>query len=418
MSGPSEGWIHLLAIGGLAAVFVIGTWRAINPGALALVLAFFLGTLLMGQDLAQVLRGFPVDLLVLLAGVTYLFGVATQNGSIERLVSRAARSLEGRRALLPWMVFAIAAVPTTAGALGSAGVAIIAPIALRLAERCGLDRRMMALMVLHGAACGNFSPLNALGVIVLQGAARMHVPLSPAALFAANIGYNLLLGVVIQAWFRGRRAAGEAAPTPNYPEGVTSMSRVHACTLVAIVAVAAAALAFSLNIGFLALTAAVALQIAFPRPGEGAERRIAWDVILLVCGIVTCVAVLQRYGTVDLIGTGIAALQSPSLAALLICAAAAVTSAFASSAGILGAMMLLAMPFVAAGSASAAGLLIALAISATVVDSSPFSTAGALVVANAREDERPRVYGALLKWAAWMVLTAPLTTWAVFVLAG
>jgi di/tricarboxylate transporter len=418
MSGPPEGWIHLLALGGLAAVFVVGTWRAINLGALALVLAFFVGTLIMGQDLAQVLRGFPVDLLVLLAGVTYLFGVASQNGSIEKVVNSAARALDGRRALLPWMVFAIAAVPTTAGALGSAGVAIIAPIALRLAGRCGLDRRMMALMVLHGAACGNFSPLNALGVIVLQGAGQMHVPLSASALFAANIGYNLLLGVLIQAWFRGARACAEAPVPPNYPEDGAPTRAVHVCTLAAIVAVATVSLVFSLNIGFLALAAAVALQIAFPRQSAAAERRIAWDVILLVCGIVTYVAVLQRYGTVGLIGTGIAALHSPSLAALLICAAAAITSAFASSAGILGAMMLLAAPFVAAGSTPAAGLLIALAISATVVDSSPFSTAGALVVANAREDEQSRVYGALLKWAACMVLTAPLATWAVFVLAG
>ena len=39
------------------------------------------------------------------------------------------------------------------------------------------------------------------------------------------------------------------------------------------------------------------------------------------------------------------------------------------------------------------------------------------VLIHAREDERVRVYRALMYWAALMVLTAPLVSWALFVLA-
>ena len=137
--------------------------------------------------------------------------------------------------------------------------------------------------------------------------------------------------------------------------------------------------------------------------------------MLLVCGIVTYVAVLQRVGTVDAIGHAIAGLGAPSLGALLLCAVGALTSAFASSAGILGAMMMLAVPFIAQGGVNATGFVLALAVSATVVDSRPFSTAGALVVANTQADERERVYRALLIWGAAMVLTAPLATCLFFV---
>lgn len=136
---------------------------------------------------------------------------------------------------------------------------------------------------------------------------------------------------------------------------------------------------------------------------------------MLVCGIVTYVSALQRAGTVDAIGSGIVALDAPLLSALLICVVAALTSAFASSAGILGVMMLLAAPFMVQGAVNVTGLVIALAISTTVVDSSPFSTAGALVVANAAEAERAVVYRGLLAWAALMVITAPLATWLLFV---
>jgi len=154
----------------------------------------------------------------------------------------------------------------------------------------------------------------------------------------------------------------------------------------------------------------------FPRSTSGAERQIAWSVVLLVCGIVTYMNALQRYGTVEAVGAGIAGLGRPLVVALLLCAVGAVTSAFASSAGILGAMMPLAAPLLAQGVVGTTGLVVALAVSATVVDATPFSTVGALVVANASEEERARVYRALLSWGALMVVTAPLVTWLVFVL--
>jgi di/tricarboxylate transporter len=414
--------IHVIGIAGLALVFVIGSLRPVNLGALALAMTFIVGIGFGGESLTDLYRGFPVDLLVLLVAVTYLFAIAARNGSIEWVVGGAARLLGGRRALVPWVVFVVAALPTTAGALGSAGVALFAPIALRLAERYDIDRRMIALMVLHGAACGNFSPLNVLGVIVHQTVARAGVEVPVASLFLGNVAYNLALGAIIYLVLGGHRLARGAATLSVAPEppGATIEARPSAAaprvvTLAALASVAIASLVFGLGIGALALIAAVALHLLFPATSRGAERDIAWGVVLLVCGIVTYVAVLQRVGTVDAIGHAIAGLGVPLLGALLLCAVGAVTSAFASSAGILGAMMLLAVPFIAQGGVDATGFVIALAVSATVVDSCPFSTAGALVVANTQPDERDRVYRALLVWGAAMVLTAPLATCLFFV---
>ena len=421
MFEPDTAWIHALPVVGLILIFVLGTLRSINLGILSLAATYIVGTLLTRESLADMYRGFPVDLLILLVGVTYLFGVAASNGTIERIVAAAAARVQGRRALIPWVVFVLAAVPTMTGALGSAAAAMLAPIALRLAERCSLDRRMVGLMVLHGSACGNFSPLNALGVIVLQGAARNGLEVSATAVFLANVGYNIVLGAAIFLWFGGLRLGKDSASLPQTDAEVlqppaTSAPLAHAFTIAALVLVAVLALAFGWSIGFVALLAAAMLHGLFPQSSRGAERRIPWDVVLLVCGIVTYVSALQRAGTVDAIGSGIVALDAPLLSALLICVVGAVTSAFASSAGILGVMILLAAPFMAQGLVNVTGLVIALAISATVVDSSPFSTAGALVVANAAESERAVVYRGLLTWAAVMVVTAPLATWLLFVI--
>lgn len=426
MGSPQS--IHVVGVVGLVLVFLIGTLRPINLGALALVTTFLVGTIFAGESVKDMYSGFPVDLFVLLAGVTYLFGIAASNGTVERVVEEASRLVKDRRGWIPWVVFVLAALPSMAGALGSAGVALLAPFSLRLAQRYAIDRRMIGLMVVHGAACGNFSPLNVLGAIVQQAVARNGLEMSSSALFLSNIAYNVALGAVICLVFGGLRltrrqpdaAFGVPAELPKAVEERPGwfLGVDQACTLLALLAVAVAALVLGLSIGFVAFAAAAALHLAFPASSAGADKRIAWGVVLLVCGIVTYVAALQRYGTVEAVGASIAGLSSPLVTGLLICAVGAVTSAFASSAGILGAMIPLAAPFMARGEIGTTGLIVALAISATVVDATPFSTVGALVVANAEDEERPRVYRGLLLWGAAMVVTAPPLTWLIFIVSA
>lgn len=416
-------FIHVVGICGLVLIFLVGTLRPINLGALALVMSFLVGTIFVGEGPKEIYTGFPVDLLVLLTGITYLFAIAENNGTVGRVVEGAARLVQGRRALLPWLVFIVAALPAMAGALGSAGVALLAPLALRLARRSNIDRRMIGLMVVHGAACGNFSPLNVLGAIVTRAVWRNGLQISVATLFLGNLAFNVALAVVIYVTFGGLRlnlrTASIAEPAPADEPTESSrrpLSSDQLCTLLVILAVAVAAFGFGLNIGFVALAAATALHLTFHASSGKAEQKIAWGVVLLVCGIVTYIAALQRYGTVDAVGQGIAGLGSPLVTGLLLCMVGAITSAFASSAGILSALVPLAVPFMARGEISSTGLVVALAISATVVDATPFSTVGALVVANAEDEERAHIYRGLLWWGAAMVMTAPLLTWLIFIL--
>jgi di/tricarboxylate transporter len=414
--------VHTIGILGLIVVFIIGTLRPINLGVLSLVMTFLVGTFVVREAPREMYGGFPVDLFVLLTGVTYLFGIAAANGTVKWIVDASVSAARQHRALIPWVVFGLAALPAMAGALGSSGVALLAPLAMRVAERCSIDRRMVGLMVVHGAAAGNFSPLNVLGAIVHQAVTIRGLEMSVWALFAGNLAYNLVLGAVIVGIFGRRgRVAGDSHPIPAAEvraagQGAGRLRVDQICTLAALAAVAVVSLGFGLSIGFVAFAAGAALQLAFPRTSEGAERRVAWSVVLLVCGVVTYVAALQRYGTVAAVGGGIAGLGSPHLVALLLCAVGAVTSAFASSAGILGAIIPLAAPFMAQGAIGTTGMVTALALSATVVDATPFSTVGALVVANASDEERPAVYRGLLAWGAVMVITAPLVTWLLFVL--
>jgi di/tricarboxylate transporter len=167
-----------------------------------------------------------------------------------------------------------------------------------------------------------------------------------------------------------------------------------------------------------AVTVAVALALFSQAAAKEAVGQITWSVVLLICGVLTYVGVLERIGTIDYVGNAVADVGAPLIAALLLCYIGAIVSAFASSVGVLGATIPLAVPFLLTGDVGAIGFVAALAIASTVVDVSPFSTNGALVLANAQNVDRDAFFKKLLAYGAAITLVAPLLVWLLFVVLG
>ena len=413
--------MHLAAIIGLLLILLAATLRPVNVGAIALVGTFAVGTFVAGENITTLYSGFPVDLFVLLFGVTYLFGIASVNGTIQWVVSRVAAILGGKAAFVPWAMFLVTAIATSAGAPGPAATAMMAPVLLGLSKKYDINSRLAGLMVAHGSCAGNFSPINPLGAIVNGTVARSGLSGHPIAVFAANFIYNVMLGLVIYVSFGGaellrRRPRPASALTANVPDASKEVNLVQLVTLVCIVLAAVGALVFRLDLGMLAVSAAVVLHLLFPSTSEGASSKIGWPTILLICGVVTYMALLQRIGALKLVGDSV--VSTPLLGVLLICFVAAITSVFAASPGVLGVVIPLSIPLLSTGAVSVTAVVIALAISATVVDASPFSAVGALVLANCPEPDRQQMFRVLFWWGMAMALSAPLATWLFVVLIG
>ena len=85
-------WISIAV---LLLLFVVATLRPVNLGVLGLVAALGVGLFVARLSVDDVYAGFPADVFVLLLGVTYLFAIATVNGTIARIVDGAARLLRG-----------------------------------------------------------------------------------------------------------------------------------------------------------------------------------------------------------------------------------------------------------------------------------------------------------------------------------
>ena len=160
------------------------------------------------------------------------------------------------------------------------------------------------------------------------------------------------------------------------------------------------------------------LSLISPQATKDAVTKVAWPTVLLICGIVTYVSLMETLGTIDWLGEQVATIGAAMFAALLICYVGGAVSAFASTTGILGALIPLAVPFLQTGAVGAVGLIIALSIASSVVDSSPFSTSGALTVANTPAEKRDYVFKRLMQWGMSMVVIAPFVAWLIFVVPG
>ncbi|MFH8236425.1 SLC13 family permease [Streptomyces sp. NPDC018321] len=445
---------ELVSILVLVVVFVIATTRSVNMGALAFAAAFGVGTLVADLDADGIFAGFPGDLFVVLVGVTYLFAIARANGTTDWLVHAAVRLVRGRVALIPWVMFALTGALTAIGAVSPAAVAIVAPIALSFATRYAISPLLMGTMVVHGAQAGGFSPISIYGSIVNGIVEREGLPGSEVTLFLASLIANLLIASVLFALFGGRKlwargsvpadGADEAGARPAGKEnpgagpagtaptavavrpdqdtdgtgGATRLTPARIATLVALVALVVAVLGFDLDAGLTAVTLAVVLSTAWPDDSRRAVGEIAWSTVLLICGVLTYVGVLEEMGTISWAGEGVGGIGVPLLAAVLLCYIGAIVSAFASSVGIMGALIPLAVPFLAQGEIGAVGMVAALAVSATVVDVSPFSTNGALVLAAAPDVDRERFFRQLMIYGGIVVAAVPALAWLVLVVPG
>ncbi|SDK59166.1 SLC13 family permease [Streptomyces indicus] len=413
---------ELISILVLVVVFVIATTRSINMGALAFAAAFGVGELVAGMDADGIFAGFPGDLFIVLVGITYLFALARANGTTDWLVHASIRLVGGRIALIPWVMFVITGALTAIGAVSPAAVAIVAPLALSFAARYGISPLLMGAMVVHGAQGGGFSPISIYGTIVNGIVERENLPGNEVALFLASLIANVIIAAVVFVLFGGlklaRRRAEESADASLETDEDTRLNPARIATLVALVALVVAVLGFDLDAGLTAITLAVALSAVWPESSRKAVGEIAWPTVLLICGVITYVGVLEEMGTIKWAGEGVGDIGVPLLAALLLCYVGAVVSAFASSVGIMGALIPLAVPFLAQGEIGAVGMIAALAVSATVVDVSPFSTNGALVLAAAPDVDRERFFRQLMVYGGIVVAAVPAVVWLVLVVPG
>jgi di/tricarboxylate transporter len=402
----------VVAIAIFVVVFAIATWRDVHLGILMLPAACAVGVTLAGMPLREVVGGFPVSIMILLAGVTYFFGIAQTNGTIDAGIETVLARAGARPVALPFVFFVLAGAVAAMGS-PQAGL-VLAPVGMPIARRSRVDPVVMAIAINSGIAAGGYAPTSLFGIVSYRVAREAGIELSPFTLLAVAIAANfVLLSGALVIFGRGSR---ELVPKPTDAAALVARRRFaphQVVTLVCMACLVASVIGCVLagiepDIGVLAFAFGALLTLIYPTFASPAFARIDWSTVFVVGGIVTFVGVLQKLGAIDLLGHGAVSVGTPLLAALIICMTAGLVSAFASTTGILAALVPLAVPLATAGGVSDWALISALSVCAAIVDVSPYSTTGATLVASAPENERARVRSMTMRWGMSMVIVGPV----------
>jgi di/tricarboxylate transporter len=411
----------ILAIAIFVAVFAIATLRNVHLGILMFPTACAVGVMLAGMPLRDVVGGFPINIMILLAGVTYFFGIAQVNGTIDRLIDAGLTRAGSRPVALPYVFFMLAGAVAAMGS-PQAGL-VLAPVGMPVARRSGVDPVVMAIAINAGISAGGLAPTSLFGIVSYRVAREAGIAISPFTLFGVAVLANLILLTAAVLIFKLRTMAPSTTASNAPPAPQLRFERQHVVTLICMVGLVTTVVASAVggiepDIGVLALAFGALLALIDPSVGANALDCIDWSTVFLVGGIVTFVGVLQKLDAVDLLGNIAVNVGTPLLAALVICITAALVSAFASTTGILAALVPLAVPLATSGAVRDWALICALSVCASIVDVSPFSTTGATLVASAPPEERERARRLTMRWGMSMVAVGPVAFVLVLLLAG
>ena len=465
--------IYLISILALIVVFTIATIRPINMGLLALLAAFVIGPVVSGISAEDVMTFFPADMFIMVLGITLLFGLAHVNGTLETIMYASLRLVRGQRWAIAWAMFVLSALLMSLGAV--LAVSMLAPIAMPIAKRYRINPLLMSAMLGHGAFGAAFSPITVYSVGIQQILGDFGLTVNPLLLFSVPFALNLALA--LGAFFvlgrdmfgqRGRAlhqelavefandsagtadvSGGGGALAPREPVGSGSGTRpgpgsgggtlaqsvaappeeavvVEAAgthrlnweqglTLLSIAALLGCAL-FGVDVGVASLIIAVVLLIILPSRVQDSMKQVAWPAALLVCGVVTYMGVLSANGTIEHMGELASNMPSALLTALVLLFAIGLISAVGSSFGIILIALPLVAPLMASGQLAAVPLVLAICFCATVVDVSPFSTNGVIVLSTAQVDDKLAFQRKMLTYCGYICVVAPLLAWALLIL--
>ncbi|GAA4385261.1 SLC13 family permease [Tsukamurella soli] len=405
-------FIQILSLVFLLVVLVLAIWQRLNIGMLALAAALPI-LALSGGSVDKMYDAFPGSLFVLIAGVSILFAHVERSGALSVVVRTTYSVVGERRWLLPWASFVLAAAMSTAGAFSTAPIAFLVPMIAYVSVGYRPIFYACELAVVIGANSAGLSPLNPTGALVHTIAEKYHVVYSGWALWAVSMVVAVIAVLVLQmiSTVMMKRDPGyivTPAPAKQSHDPDEGKNRVYMwCSGVALIAFIVLVVFAKTDVGLTAMAMAVLLQVFF-RPNEKTIlSRIPWASILLLCGLLTYLGLLQQIGTMTSIQKGLNHLGTGLLLILVLCYMTALLCNIESSTlGVIGLMMPLA--FASYGtSPQVFWIVAAICVPAALMVMNPIHVAGVLIIGNSAIEDQDRLFRRLLATAVSLAVVVP-----------
>ena len=396
----------------LALLFaiVLSMVSRINVGFVALALAWLVGVGIAGMKPEAVMTGFPATLFLTLTGVSLLFACAETNGVLKVLTERILQLVRGHSRWLPFLFFAIACFVSTIGPGAISGVALVIPLALAIGARAQVPPLLTMLMVGNGANAGNLSPISVLGVIANTKMEESGLGKHPGKVWFANFVAHALVALLAW-WLFGRKQTNQADETFMEDASALSLTRAQWLTVAVIALWIAGAIVFKLNLGLSAFVAVSVLLLLHAADENATVKQVPWGVLLMVCGVSTLIALLEKTGGLEQFTALLARVGRPATINGLMAFVTGVISSYSSTSGVVMPTFLPIVPKLIEqlGGGNPLALALSVNVGSALVDVSPLSTIGALCIAPISDAaESKRLFRQLMLWGFAMAFVGAL----------
>ena len=373
--------LSILSLVVLAVVVAIGFIKKVNLGFLSLGVAFLLGTA-GGMSAKEITSGFSSSMFVTLVGVTFLFGMASNNGTLD-LFSKKIVALVGKRTILiPILMFFLSAFISAIGPGHIAAGILMTTFAMYLAFEMDINPMATALYAKLGANAGCASMLSLTGIL----AKNLSEPLGYSGfglhLFLATLLSGFLFTLVVYVLYKGYKVK---ADNPLKLSDIPKFNRDQLCTIGAIIVMVVCCIGFKLDTGLFAFAAAAVLILLGVVDEKKAIKGIPWGTLVFICGVGALVNVIDHLGGITLISDFLTSLMTARTATPILAATSGILSWVSSTTGV----VMPALFPIAAGVCETFGegvnyveLISAITATSFAAAISPLSTGGAIIMSS------------------------------------
>lgn len=394
----------------LLLLAVFGGWALkINGGILAIIFSFLFGYFALDMSVTQTIALWPINLFVTIILITYYFGFAINNGTMEGIVER---TMWFTRRIPPLMPIALYALTFFLGAIGVGAYSIFtfaAPLVCSIGTAAGMHPLISLMIIVGGTCVGSYSPIGQFGVTMANTMTTHGWDEAMGATIVnamwANIAVSWVIGfIVIYIVFKGYKIK---FPEMNKPKPFTNKQKITLGIITAAFLfmfipafmhsilpgnVFFGKMADICQIQFITIVAILLCILFKVGDNKDALKMVPMDALILICGVSLLVAVGMEAGVVDIMSNWIAENVSSAAAPHLLALIAGFYSYFASTVNV----VVPSLGTLCAGISASTGISVPMCYSYLNTGSawsaySPFSSGGAITLAAIHDENQYRI---------------------------
>ena len=322
--------LAVISLIALAIVVAIGFIKKVSLGFLAIGVAFVLGSV-GGMSASEISKGFNVSMFVTLVGVTFLFGMASNNGTLD-LISKKVIALVGKHTvLIPILMFVLSAFISAIGPGHVAAGVLMTTFAMYLAFAMDINPMSTALYAKLGANAGCASILSMTGILAKSLSDPLGYEGFGLHLFLTTLLSGALFTLCVYVLYKGYKVK---ADNPMKLSEIPKFNRDQKLTIVGILVMVVCCIGLKLDTGLFAFAVAAVLIQLGAVDEKKAIKNIPWGTLVLICGMAVLINVMSYLGAIQMISDFLTGFMSERTAAPILAATSGILSWVSSTTGV------------------------------------------------------------------------------------